>query len=195
MALDTVANRRWRYIDNLVTKAEQATTKADKKSAKKIAEEAIKKGEGTELHNNVKAQKFRSRLDMIQILDESTGGSNVGKGKGTTVSAKQYQIQICSVLLKSDIDYKWNNNPDLKSYQNNTTLNGQYFYYCLASSSDGGHTWKRCGFSEADPLITVTNAELKMHSEFDGGYKIVKQTGTLTIKNGSDKFTITITNE
>ena len=102
-ALDTIANRRWRYIETLVVEAERAKTNESKTKSKKDAEEAIKKGEGTELHNNEKAQKFRSRLNNIQIKTGGTEntGSSSGSGSTTPPPAQQYTIKI----WKTDLLY------------------------------------------------------------------------------------------
>lgn len=100
MAIDTIANRRWQHIENLVSKAERATTNASKKSAKETAENAIKIGEDTELHNNDKAQEFRSRLNKIQIV-EVRGTTRTDPRSTTPPPAPQYTIQI----WKTDFQY------------------------------------------------------------------------------------------
>ena len=194
-AIDTVANRRWRYIETLVTKAEHAKTNDDKKAAKKDAQDAIDLGKNTELNDESIAKSYETRLKRI-VIQEETGGNNGNRNNnlGTTSTAqKQYMLQICKVYLKGDIDYKWKENPDLKAYRHNETLNGNYFYYRLMQSSNNGKSWTPCGFEIADQHISASNPELMTKGEHDGAYKILKRTGTLTVKDGTQKlFTITI---
>lgn len=194
-ALDTVANRRWRYIETLVTIAEHANTNKDKKEKKKEAQDAIDLGKNTELHNETNAKSYETRLKRI-VVQEGTGGNTDKQNNnlGTTSPAqKQYMLQICRVYLKGDIDYKWKNNPDLKEYRHNETLNGNYFYYRLMQSSNNGQSWTPCGFKIADQHISASDPGLMIKGDYDGAYKILKKAGKLSIKDGTEVlFTITI---
>lgn len=192
MAIDSVATRRWRYIEKLAKKAETTKKQTDIDDAR----EAIKAGKNTELHDDAIAKSYEDRLNRIVV--KNYAGSERGNDNSNTIGAtstvqKQYKIQICEVERKGAIDYKWDNNQDLKDYKKNTTLSGNYFYYRLMQSSDNGQSWSSCGFKIADQHISASNHELMEKGEPDGAYKIVKQTGTLTVKDDNKVlFTITI---
>lgn len=137
------------------------------------------------------AEKKKMINQLDKIINDNLGGSG-GRGSGVSVSTKQYRIQICKVERKGAIDFKWQDNPDLKTYQKDATLNGQYFYYRLIESSDG-RQWTECDYNIAEPHISASNSKLKEHGGTKCEYKIIKQSGTITVKDGNKNlFTITI---
>ncbi len=178
MALDTVANRRWRYIETLVVKAETAKTNKDKETAKKAAEGAIKLGEGTELHNVEKAQEFRSRLNNIQIIEG--GAKSAGSTSPAPPSAPQYQVK----LFPADYE-KWEKNGDtIKITERKRELHGKSFVYCIATQAGNGID---------DPGCIQAPDSLKMRVRKLGpGWYGTNGEGVITVKKGNFECEITI---
>ena len=185
MAIDTIANRRWRYIDNLVTKAERATTNASKTSAKETAENAIKIGEGTELHSNDKAQEYYYRLNKIQFVVENSNGSSPGSGRSQTTT--QYRVVVCKANngLRSCMGEPY-------TFVADGTISGTNFVYHLEYLNKSNQ-WNGIA---ADIIKTSNDDQLKINVPAFGtdyyGIKLANDEGTITISKGKFKCKITI---
>ena len=128
--IDTIANRRWRYIEKLVKNAE--TTK--KQNDINVAEKAINAGMDTELHDETIATSYKQRLNSI-IIQQSESHPRQRSKKETS----NYTIKI----WKTDETYSIEG-AEKKPNPNNTatgtmtiTLEKDQYYTCQILNNNG----------------------------------------------------------
>ena len=178
-ALDTVANRRWRYIETLVKTAETTKKRTDIDDAK----EAIKVGRNTELHDEAKAQFYENRLSNIKHKD-----SSISPVTTLPKQITQYRVVICkanSTLGK----YIANE----ETFKNDGVVNGTNFVYHLEYFNTASNQWKGLA---ADKIQTSDDNQFKKKVPAFGidyyGIKLTDTEGWISISKGDFKCKITI---